>query len=702
MALRTLVASALIALNLGLVYQTILHSRASTAAAPAPAAPSAPTPIPAPVYILRVKGAALLDAAVIAANYDLLEMREGDDLFVQGDDRVADSLRARGYAVTVHHTLPALSGSDERLGVATYYGGYRTVAEHYAHLDEVAAAHPELVKLHDYGDSWRKLNSVPNGHDLRAICITKQRDGDCALDPDTDKPRFLLIASMHARELTPAEVAWRWIDYLVDGYGSNADVTWLLDHNEMWVIPLANPDGRFIVQQGGNDPYLHRKNTNTVDGPCSTSPLSSSYGGNHPGIDLNRNGSWKWELRVTASDVACSAVFRGPSAASEPENYFLETLARQLFHDQRGPALTDAAPFTTTGTFITLHSFADQVILPWNYTTAFNAPNDAGLRALAFRMSHYNGYRTGQSGEILYSTSGSTDDFTYGELGLPSYTYEIGPGSGGCAGFTPPYSCLSGFWSENLGALLYAAKASRQPYATSFGPTPISVSTTPAVTGTRVSVTFNDNALGNNGVARPSAQLVTGAELYLDAPPWAGGAPMTMTLADGAANSSTEAFVATVQLPACDNARHQVFMRGIDANGNFGVLASAFITSAAAVLPDVCALSIAPGIATTDTQVTISATVSTTLPLSITAAQLQIDTDDFVTDVITMTAIDGAADGPVEVFTATIDAGLLPLGVHTATVRGITSDTAFTPTKAATFLVFPLDYPRVWVPMVMQ
>ena len=41
-------------------------------------------------------------------------------------------------------------------------------------------------------------------------------------------------------------------------------------------------------------------------------------------------------------------------------------------------------------------------------------------------MSQLNGYRSGQPGEILYNASGTSDDWTYGELGIASFTIEAG------------------------------------------------------------------------------------------------------------------------------------------------------------------------------------------------------------------------------------------------------------------------------------
>jgi hypothetical protein len=68
-----------------------------------------------------------------------------------------------------------------------------------------------------------------------------------------------------------------------------------------------------------------------------------------------------------------------------------------------------------------------------------------------------------------YFAPGATDDWLYGTRGVPSYTFEIGPDSGPCAGFFPAYTCMtSTFWPQQEPALLYAAQAAATPY----GPLP--------------------------------------------------------------------------------------------------------------------------------------------------------------------------------------------------------------------------------------
>ncbi|MGQ0602610.1 MAG: M14 family zinc carboxypeptidase, partial [Anaerolineales bacterium] len=175
-----------------------------------------PTDPPPPLSVWRVTLRSPDDVTrLTTGDWDVLEARGADYLLVLGDSVVVDQLRAEGFTVTLDHTLPST------ISPLTYYNGYRTVAEHYQHLNAVEATHPTLAKLVDYGDSWGKLNARPIQNDLIAICITKLRPGDCALNPNTDKPRFLLMAAIHSRELTTAEVAWRWIDHLTTEYGSD-------------------------------------------------------------------------------------------------------------------------------------------------------------------------------------------------------------------------------------------------------------------------------------------------------------------------------------------------------------------------------------------------------------------------------------------------------------------------------------------------
>ncbi len=420
------------------------------------------------LFIYRVPASSAAAAQrLISAGFDVLEDRSGTDLFVLGDTGTASQLRGAGFApVAVQRVAPAgWKAPSTRLvpdaaapAVApvdeTYDGGYHTVVAQYAHLDQVVAAHPDLASEVDYGDSYLKTRNAATGYDLKAICLTHKVSGDCALNPNVTKPRFLLMAQIHAREIVTGDLAWRFIDYLVGGYGSNSAVTTLLNGTEIWVVPVVNPDGVDEVQQGGNRPYLQRKNRDGTG--CANPPTGS----NQLGVDLNRNTVTHWDTTGVSSGV-CTQTYPGRSADSEPETKAIEALFRQLFADQRGPADGDAAPVTARGAMITLHSYAGMDLFPWGWTNQHTG-NDAALRAIAKKMASYNGYQYGQPGEILYNASGTSDDWSYGELGIASFTIELAS----CGSFTPAYSCTATDWAKNLPVFMYVAGIAGAPYRT--------------------------------------------------------------------------------------------------------------------------------------------------------------------------------------------------------------------------------------------
>ncbi|HEY3004197.1 MAG TPA: M14 family zinc carboxypeptidase [Kribbellaceae bacterium] len=421
---------------------------------------------PDQLFIYRVSASS--DAAaqrLIHAGYDILENRAGADLFILGNKRTAASLRTDGFAPRVVETLrpttwkapstrlvpdakaPAVPPIDE-----TYYGGYHTVRAHLAHLDKVAADHANLATVVDFGDSYLKTVNPATGYDLKAICLTRKQTGDCALTPSAPKPRFLLMTQIHAREIVTGDLSWRFIDYLANNYPTNAQVRTLLDSTEVWVVPIVNPDGVDVVQQGGNSPYLQRKN---LDGTGCQNPPS---GFNQKGVDLNRNTATHWNEAGTSSS-RCSQTYPGRGPDSESETKAIERLFRSLFADQRGPRDTDPAPANTRGAMISIHSAAGMNLFPWGWTNT-HSPNDAKLRAIARQMSSFNGYRFGQPGEILYNASGTSDDWSYGELGIASFTIELAS----CGSFTPSYSCTAGDFNRNLPVLMYVASIAKAPY----------------------------------------------------------------------------------------------------------------------------------------------------------------------------------------------------------------------------------------------
>ena len=394
-----------------------------------------------------------------------------------------------------------------------------------------------------YGTSYE-------GQALRTICVTADAQDSCQLEPDVDKARFLLVTHIHARELTTSEVSWRFITHLLDGYKKDAQVTALLDSTEVWLIPHLNPDGVEVVQDGIEDeglgedsPAWQRKNLNPGDVECG-----GTWAFSHRGVDLNRNYPSHWGGAGTDPNQ-CGQTWPGEEENSEPETADQIELVQQLFRDQRGPGDDDAAPKNATGALLSLHTAANLVLFPWGYDADIQTPNDEGMRDYAFRASYYNGYVTGQPGEVLYEVSGSTDDWSYDDLGIASGTWELGPGGGECGGFHPAYTCQDDFFDLNLPALMYQAVAARTPYKFSLGPTVLSAKAdkTVAAGKVRVKIEASDAALGANGPNPPASQNVTEARIFLDKAPWDGGTAKPMKIKGSGKDVTAKAKVAKGQ-----------------------------------------------------------------------------------------------------------------------------------------------------------
>jgi carboxypeptidase T len=419
---------------------------------------------------------------------------------------------------------------------------YRTVEETFTGAQNIVNNYPNLATWSDVGDSWLKTRNT-GGYDLRVLKLTNKNIAGT-------KPKAFIMSAIHAREYSTAELATRFAEYLTSNYGTNPDVTWMLDHQEVHFLLQANPDGRKQAEAG----VLWRKNNNTNYCRSSTK-----------GADLNRNSSFEWNTGGSSSNQ-CNETYRGPSAASEPETRGIQNYATSIFPDARGPNTTDAAPANTSGIFITLHSYSQLVLWPWGNRSAV-APNGTALQTLGRKFAYFNNY-TPQQSIGLYPTSGTTDDYVYGTLGIAAYTFELGTSF-----FQPCTDFTSTILPNNLNALLYAVRVARAPYQLPAGPDALSVT----VSGNTLSANLNDTRFSTANGTEPT-QTVAAAEYFIDTPPWVSGATaIAMSATDGAFNASSENATASVSTAGLSSGKHTIFVRGRDSSNNTGSVSAVFL-----------------------------------------------------------------------------------------------------------------------------
>jgi len=520
------------------------------------------TPTLTTVVVSRVYFTTQDELNNLAARYDILEVNheQGYALIILSPEQY-DVLLQSGYRMEIdenktkllnqpHQALPG-QGPDTIPG----FPCYRTVAETYQTLQDLTNSHPDMASLFNIGSSWDRFhNGYPNGYDIQALRLTNESFGNVA-----SKPTFFLMAEIHAREYVTTEAALRYAEYLINNYNVDPDITWLLDYFRVYIVVLTNPDGRIKAEAG----QLWRKNIDNDDG-C-TDPYSW-------GTDLNRNNNFHWN-GGGSSPYPCDETYRGPSEASEPETQAIENFVSSIFPDQRGPGDTDPAPDDTTGVFITLHSYSQVVLYPWGWTSS-PAPNMTDLATLGRKFGFYNAYEVCQSNSgCMYATNGTSDDWSYGTLGIASYTFEMGT-----TFFESCSSFESTTYPNNLPALLFAFKAARRPYQNPAGPDSSYVSALPAAANPGEPVLLTATADDTHYNGGEPTQNIAEARFSIDNPSWiTDTVTYPMSASDGSFNTKVENIEATIDTTGLTAGRHTIFVESKDVNNNWGVPSSTFL-----------------------------------------------------------------------------------------------------------------------------
>ncbi len=447
---------------------------------------------------------------------------------------------------------------------------YRTVEETFSDLEQLAADNPNIANWLDIGDSYDKVTpGGPPGYDIYALELTNKNTNG-----SEPKPTLYVMGSLHSREYTGAELATRFGEQLVENYGDDPDITWLLDYFKVAIVPIANPDGRKFAEQG----YLWRKNTNPGDGYAEF----PTYG-----VDLNRNFDYKWNEVSEGSSGDNGAIdYRGTGPASEPETQAIQNYVSSIFPDQRGPNDTSAAADDATGVYIDLHSFGNLILHSWAWTSD-PAPNQKQLETLGRKFGYFTGvdgaaYDVSQVAGLYPTTDGASIDWAYGTLGVAAYAWELGN-----TFFEQGEYFENTIVPETLPALLYAAKSAYRPYQTSAGPDSVEVTVDlPQVVAGTTSILLKaiaDDSRYNDGFVEDtdrseSIQSIATARYTIDAPSWVEGVEFySLTAADGAFDSSVETLQATIDTTDLAPGRHTIFVESQDADGNFGVPTAVFL-----------------------------------------------------------------------------------------------------------------------------
>jgi len=275
---------------------------------------------------------------------------------------------------------------------------YYTYAEMLQQLDNMRALRPDLISEKANVGSF--LTS--QGRALQWVKITK--------DPESinTRPQVLYTAVHHAREPISLSETIFYMWYLLENYDTNPEVKYLVDHTEMYFIPVVNPDGYVYNQTTNPNGFgMWRKNRRSF--------------GTQFGVDNNRNydywvsgdsGQSVWNTLGVSADVN-GETYPGTAAFSEPE-----TQAIKYFVENHNFKLA-----------LNAHTFSDLLLYPYGYDLNVPSPDDAYFKKISSLMVSHNNL-TNEIASALYAASGDSDDFMYGQTmnhdKIFAFTPEIG------------------------------------------------------------------------------------------------------------------------------------------------------------------------------------------------------------------------------------------------------------------------------------
>ena len=250
---------------------------------------------------------------------------------------------------------------------------YPTYDAYIAMMYEFQTNYPNLCEIQNIGTTV----------DGRDILFAKISDN---VGTEEAEPEFMYTATMHGDETAGYVLMLRLIDYLLSNYTTDTQVSNIVDNIEIWINPLANPDGTYA---GGNS---------TVSG-------ATRYNSNS--VDLNRN-------------------FRDPEDGDHPDGNAWQTETIAMMD------LADAHNFVLSANF---HGGAEVVNYPWDTWVTLHADDDwyqeiSNTYADAAQANSPTGYLedfgTGiTNGYQWYTTNGCRQDYMNYFQGCREVTIEI-------------------------------------------------------------------------------------------------------------------------------------------------------------------------------------------------------------------------------------------------------------------------------------
>ncbi|MBQ8045066.1 MAG: carboxypeptidase regulatory-like domain-containing protein [Bacteroidales bacterium] len=167
-----------------------------------------------------------------------------------------------GYSLAIHDESQSKAQINMAHSISDFkkWDSYPTYPTYLEIMNHYANAFPSICKIDTIGTSV-------NGHLILCCKISDNVHSDEA------EPEFFYSSTIHGNEVLGYQMMLRMIDTMLHGYTTDTTLQSLINTTEIYINPLANPDGTY------------NRNDTTVVG-------ATRYNANF--VDLNRNYPSEW------------------------------------------------------------------------------------------------------------------------------------------------------------------------------------------------------------------------------------------------------------------------------------------------------------------------------------------------------------------------------------------------------------------------
>ncbi len=180
---------------------------------------------------------------------------------------------------------------------------------------------------------------------------------------DESEPVILLNGPLHAEEILGVSVTMETIINILENNNASPYNAWL-EHLQIYVIPILNPEGYEVVMDGIDTSYRKNKRDNNNNGSFDFSP---NVGYDIDGVDNNRNFPFNW---VHGDTLMCSTgaevydYYRGSAPLSESETRLVYDFCQEY-----KPIFSVQWHSSRTG------NFSEKVYYPWYWYDVRQSPD---------------------------------------------------------------------------------------------------------------------------------------------------------------------------------------------------------------------------------------------------------------------------------------------------------------------------------------